>query len=167
MKFLSLIIIAVIVSIVSSFSISKIIKNVNKAASVAVVSGLIAVSPAYAENIVFDAPVSKLVIGSIGPGDIEISTDYSPGKYLKYDCPGDHAMSIITISSNIPHTILTDTIFCSTDSVKIEQPSSNSLNSFFGIKDSTVLTTTDKVLRFEYKTGQTVFISVPPPDVEK
>eukprot|EP01035_Chromulina_nebulosa_P018555 gene18555-24277_t len=48
-------------------------KDVNKAASVAVVSSLIAVSPALAENIAFAAPISKLVLADV-PG---FSTTYS------------------------------------------------------------------------------------------
>eukprot|EP01035_Chromulina_nebulosa_P018158 gene18158-23814_t len=104
----------------SSFSISKIMKNVNKAASVAVVSGLIAVSPAHAENIIFASPISKLVLT-----DAKITKTFPPETYLTYDCPGNGGKSTVflkTLFNTKPKEFepKTNRAYCATDLIQVE-----------------------------------------------
>mmetsp|Transcript_6232 Transcript_6232/g.5568 ORF Transcript_6232/g.5568 Transcript_6232/m.5568 type:complete len:158 (+) Transcript_6232:103-576(+) len=111
---ISYIIISIIISVISSFSITNIIKNVNKAASVAIVSGLIAVSPAHAENFIFAVPISKLILADQG-----FSTMYPKGTYLLYDCPGKNARSMVFIQRFKPEKIITTPMQCLTDEITI------------------------------------------------
>eukprot|EP00595_Chromulina_sp_UTEXLB2642_P001762 CAMPEP_0196768250 /NCGR_PEP_ID=MMETSP1095-20130614/42520_1 /TAXON_ID=96789 ORGANISM="Chromulina nebulosa, Strain UTEXLB2642" /NCGR_SAMPLE_ID=MMETSP1095 /ASSEMBLY_ACC=CAM_ASM_000446 /LENGTH=149 /DNA_ID=CAMNT_0042137559 /DNA_START=1422 /DNA_END=1871 /DNA_ORIENTATION=- len=108
--------IAVIVSIASSFRISKIFSNVNKAASVAVISGLIAVSPAHAD-IIFAAPIATLVLADLG----NVAANYPSGSYLTYDCPGSGAKSTVVVTTESPTKVLTTPVLCITDSVEVIQ----------------------------------------------
>mmetsp|Transcript_15673 Transcript_15673/g.14190 ORF Transcript_15673/g.14190 Transcript_15673/m.14190 type:complete len:156 (+) Transcript_15673:44-511(+) len=116
MKLIISIIVITFLSIVSSFSFTRIIKNVNKAAAVAVVSSMITTSPALAD-IIFATQVKSLVLVDLGG----VTANYPDGSYLTYDCPGNKAKSTVTISTVKSTKNLKDTVTCSTDLVEVIQ----------------------------------------------
>eukprot|EP01035_Chromulina_nebulosa_P020276 gene20276-26321_t len=95
---------------------TRIIKNVNKVAAVAVVSSIITASPALAD-IVFATQVKSLVLVDLGG----VKAKYPDGTYLTYDCPGNKAKSTVTVSTVKPSKNYKDTVTCSTDLVEVIQ----------------------------------------------
>eukprot|EP01035_Chromulina_nebulosa_P019363 gene19363-25230_t len=131
-------------------------KNVNKAASVAVVSGLIAVSPAHAK-VIFAAPISKLVLADLGG----VSAYYPTGTYLSYDCPGNKAKSTVTVSADVPTSLYVTPVTCSTDSVEVIQKVG------LGGDFTTDATRYGSQFSIDYQAGQTVVVSAKQSFVKK